>query len=206
MRKKPYYTKDEIINNLYTFGKEYMIKDGTDYKGLYHKYTTGEIYTKATWDPETSVLLVKQLKEDPTKILYKKLKPDLKTSYPGSIVNYIPRITSKDRNKGFIQRYFIQNISTREIREIDKKQYTLYKTTKLDPNLYVVAIVKWIITGPLQDSFTGTVLNLSVQKQNSEQAILANKKIKGIFDILSKNLVAFYSDIDYTVPADINER
>jgi hypothetical protein len=53
MRLKLYYTTDEITNNLYTSGMQYMLQDNTEYRGLYHTYLTGEVYTGATWDSKT---------------------------------------------------------------------------------------------------------------------------------------------------------
>ena len=40
MRQKTYYTADETFYNLYTTGQEWMTEDLTEYKGLYHSYTT----------------------------------------------------------------------------------------------------------------------------------------------------------------------
>ena len=58
MRLKLYYTTDEITNNLYTSGMQYMLQDNTEYRGLYHTYLTGEVYTGATWDSKTSKKLI----------------------------------------------------------------------------------------------------------------------------------------------------
>jgi len=204
MRIKVYYPKSEITNNLYTSGKEWMLEDNTEYLGSYHKYTTGEVYTRSTWNATLSKKLIKFEPTDTVNFIYKELKPDVKTKF-NSVNTYYPKITSQDRTKGFIKRFFLKKINSTVITEIGKKQYDEFNKKKIDPNMNISVTIQWIITGPKQDEYQGK-LNLSVQKQNSEQAILANKKIKGIFDILSKNLVAFYSDIDYTVPVDINPK
>ncbi len=35
-RNKLYYPKSHIITNLHTIGNEWMLEDGTEYKGYYH--------------------------------------------------------------------------------------------------------------------------------------------------------------------------
>ncbi len=47
-RLKTFYTADEITNNLYTSGSEYMTEDNVEYVGSYHSYATGERYTNQT--------------------------------------------------------------------------------------------------------------------------------------------------------------
>ena len=64
-RFKIRYTKDEITNNLYTTGNEYMTVDNIEYIGLYHIYSTGEIFTLSSWNPSKSKKLIpyKELSE-----------------------------------------------------------------------------------------------------------------------------------------------
>ena len=62
-RQKAYYTIDEITNNLYTTGSEWMLQNFTEYKGLYHTYITGEVYTQAKWNPKTSKKLSTERKK-----------------------------------------------------------------------------------------------------------------------------------------------
>jgi hypothetical protein len=51
-RMKIYYPDMQIDKNLYTKGGEWMTADDkVEYKGYYHKYTTGEVYTRKDWDP-----------------------------------------------------------------------------------------------------------------------------------------------------------
>jgi hypothetical protein len=78
MRNKIYYPPNEINVNLYTFGNEFMI-DNVEYKGFYHTYSTGEVYTLKRYKAGKSKKL-KPFKKLSQEILkYKKLKPGLKT-------------------------------------------------------------------------------------------------------------------------------
>ena len=49
-RLKLYYPVDEITNDLYTYGSELMTEDNVEYIGAFHRYITGEVYTKSKWD------------------------------------------------------------------------------------------------------------------------------------------------------------
>ena len=72
MRQKAYYTRNEIIPDLYTIGKEYMLSDNTEYIGKYHKYiTTGEIYTLSEWSDRFSKPLKVYKELDPKIVTYK---------------------------------------------------------------------------------------------------------------------------------------
>ena len=48
-RRKIYYPEGQIQKGLYTEGLEWMLEDGTEYIGDYHKYITGEVYTKSAF-------------------------------------------------------------------------------------------------------------------------------------------------------------
>lgn len=51
-RMKIYYPDMQIDKGLHTKGKEWMTADDqVEYVGFYHKYTTGEVYTRKDWDP-----------------------------------------------------------------------------------------------------------------------------------------------------------
>jgi len=54
-----------------------------------------------------------------------------------------PKVTQTDILNGYVTRYFVRNISTKVITEVDKKQYEAFK-----PNtLYETLELQWIITG-----------------------------------------------------------
>lgn len=203
MRKKSYYTAKEITNNLYTNGKEWQLSDGTEYRGLYHTYTTGETYTGATWDTKTSSILIPFVIEAPIKKLYKTLKSIL-TKY-----NVIPNngqvvITAEDRNRGFLYRYFIRKINETNILEIDESQYNAYISGSIDPNLYTVVKITWHITGNIQDEKSGIAVKPGVISKNTAELKTAEQRLSGITAKLT-NLTEYYTDADFVVPKDINK-
>ena len=79
MRDKIYYLNDEINAGLFTTGSEWMLEDLTEYKGSYHSYITGEVYTEASWNPITSKPLLKFKLNEPNTVEYNTLKPNIKT-------------------------------------------------------------------------------------------------------------------------------
>jgi hypothetical protein len=94
MRDKLFYTPDQITNNLYTSGKEYMFEDATEYIGPYHLYTTtGEIYSESKWSRTKSLKLIPYIERTaPTNTLYRSLKQlNIKTK---TIQPFTPIITN----------------------------------------------------------------------------------------------------------------
>ena len=203
MRKKSYYSAKEITNNLYTNGNEWQLSDGTEYRGLYHTYTTDETYTGAVWDAKTSEILIPFIIEDPTKKLYKTLKPVI-TKYNIVPNNAYVVVTTENRNQGFVYRYFIRKINETNILEIDEAQYSAYISNSIDPNLYVAVKLTWYITGNIQDEKSGNVVKPGVITKNLAELKTAEQIMFGITAKLT-NLIEYYTDSDFVVPKDINE-
>jgi hypothetical protein len=60
VRKKIYYSDDQIVKNLFTNGGEFSILDDfSEYVGFYHRYTTGEVFTEPEWNPLKSRRLIR---------------------------------------------------------------------------------------------------------------------------------------------------
>ena len=205
MRKKVYYLKDEITNNLYTYGNELMLENNIEYTGPYHSYITGEIYTQSTWNPLESKKLIKFINTTQNNSEYTTLKPDLKTKYD-TIKNVTPNIPSDAIKKGFITRYILQNVSSRVIYEVDKEQFESYSTKKIDDNLFNGVQIKWFISGERYSNrdrnFSG-IITKTVSQKNAEQITIASKKLPDIRNYLT-NLEEFYFDTVYITPPDIN--
>ena len=202
MRHKVYYTVDEITNNLYTEGLELMYPDGTNYRGLYHKYTTGEIYTRANWHPTLSKKLIPYEQIDDSMTFYKQEKKNIKTKYK-SIESYNPVITLEDINKGFIQRYFVQNVTDLNITEVSPELFLQYQQNLLDNNLYKALELTWIISGILQSETTNGVIVNGVYDKNKKTVEINNIEMPGLNSKLA-NLTEFYTDTTYIVPENIN--
>lgn len=66
---------------------------------------------------------------------------------------YKPSVTEKDYNNGFINRYFVGRINYEDFFETSIMDYNLAPT-----NFYKKIIIKWKITGPKYNIYTGKML------------------------------------------------
>jgi len=201
-RDKTYYSADEIFNNLYTTGKEYMTQDGVEYTGQYHKYTTGEVYTLAKWNEAKSKKLIVFEEFSNDKFLYKSLKPGKNLKFTAPKSTYIS-INQNDINIGYKIRYFLQKRNSKVILEIDTDQYNKWKTKQIDNILYSAVKITWRITGEKSDKFEKGVSITGVKSKNLREIKNANKKMPGITKLLS-NPLQYYTDTDFITPTDIN--
>jgi hypothetical protein len=202
-RLKTYYTADETTNNLFTTGKEWQLLDGTEYKGAYHRYLTGEIYTGAIWDFRTSKKLVRYESTSDTKDkTYKKLKSELKLSFSTPNTAAVS-VTTQDIQRGYITRYFFKKYDNENIQETNFQNYNIITTSRADRKLYSIVTFKWYITGDQQDTYKNGVLVPGVVSKNSKIISQANQKLKGISNLLT-NPLQYYSDTDFIRPVDIN--
>ena len=203
MRKKEYYNKEEIVENQYTTGKEYMTKNRVEYIGLYHKYVTGEVYTLATFNANKSISLMPYQEESLDIKLYKTNKPKIKTKYNTPNIFY-PSITTDDINKKRLIRYILKNVSTNQIFETDQQTVQHYQKKKIDNNLYQLEIINWKIAGPLNTTTTNGITEIGVIEQNIETIRNKSKKMLGLLQYF-KSYSEFYTDIIYEVPENINQ-
>ena len=205
MRIRSYYSDNEIIPNLYTFGKEWQRPDGTEYTGLYHKYiTTDEIYTEPTWNQNKSIKLSEYSEISPTIKLYKKLNPNIKigTQTITALVSFKP--TQENYSTGYITRYFLKKVNEDLIYEVDDIQYFDQLSNIIDLRLYNGTSVNWYITGETTDTVNGTTTAPGVITKNRQAIKDAETLVPGISKLVT-NLLEYYEDTEYIVPKDINE-
>jgi hypothetical protein len=200
-RLKIRYSLDEIIPNQYTFGGEWMTEDSVEYIGLYHKYTTGEVYTKPVWDSKLSKKLVTYVDTNTLKYKYDLLKYNTPKTYT-SVQPYKIVTTLTDYNLGYITRYFCKKRNESIIIEVSELQYNDWISMRIDNVLYDMITLKWYIAGSVDDEF-GVVTNYGVQTKNKRAVDGAEKQMPGISLYLT-NYLQFYSDTDFIVPKDIN--
>jgi hypothetical protein len=201
-RLKIYYSVDEITNNLYTSGSELMSELGSNYIGLYHKYTsTGETYSGATWNPITSIKLIAYTKPDPILNVYKSLK-QLKTTYK-NIESYKLMITDQNRIDGVVTRSFLKKNNESLFIEVSESTWADWQSNNIDRNLYNGVQLQWYITGPIDDTRQNGVFKPGVISKNKKQIIAAEFTLPGISKKLI-NPLEFYTDTDFVVPRDIN--
>jgi len=202
-RFKTYYPASEITTDLYTAGKQWMTANNVEYIGVYHKYLTGEVYTRAQWQPGISVILMPYI--DTTisnkNMPYLKLKPEIQLSRTSPTAHNVVA-TVNDYRRGLLQRFFIKKRNDNAIIEINKQQFDSWKSDKIDKKLYIAIEIAWYITGPIHDTTSGITV-LGVSTLNLRQIKLAAKTIPEIATYLTDPL-QFYTDTEYTVPKDIN--
>jgi hypothetical protein len=201
-RKKLFYTKNQITENLYTAGSEYQLADGTLYVGLYHVYTTGEIYTEAKWTPGKSKKLKAFVVVPEQAKTYRKNKPDIKTKFE-TPEKHFPEITTQDIQQKYIKRYFLYKINEQQVTEISLKQYNKWYSQELDNNIYDTIELIWYISGPAFDTIDGNVKKVGVINKNQSAINRTNREYPG-FNQTVNNPLELYVDTTVIVPPDIN--
>ena len=201
-RLKSYYTADEITNNLYTTGSQFMTEDNAEYIGLYHAYSTGERYTNATWNSKLSKRLVPYTKFDTTNEQYQLLKPGIVLNYETPSASSVV-IKKMDIDNGYVNRYFLQKINETKILEVSQITYDKWASNVIDKKLHNAATLQWSITGNIEDVTINGILSIGVISKNKTAVEEASQTIPDIALILT-NFTQFYTDVNYVVPVDIN--
>lgn len=205
MRPRLRYNKEDITENLFTTGSEWMTTNTVEYKGVYHRYVDGTVLTMGSYDPTLSRKLIPyQAQEQDTlnERRYRTLKTDQKTKYQAPTASTtIP--TKDDISKGFFKRYFIEKFDG-QIFEISKETHDLYKKKKIDSNLYKAVELSWTIKGPLQNETTGGVTTPSVENANRKLVTVASRTCPKLATFIT-NYLEFAIVGDIQVPADIND-
>jgi hypothetical protein len=201
MRIKSYYSANEIVNNLYTSGQELMTTDNVEYIGLYHKYTTGEVYSQPTWEKNKSVKLIKYKDQPESVIEYNKIS-DIEIDYK-SFNTYNVAITKENINTGYVDRFIIKRANDNVFYEVNSDTYDMYTREDIDPVLYLAVKFKWYITGNINDMRQGNILIPGVPSNNYKELQTAEKTVPNITSYL-KDLLQYYVDNDNVTPKDIN--
>lgn len=202
MRQKIYYSKSEITEHLYTPGQQWMTEDSIEYIGTYHQYSTGEVYTEETWKPLQSKKLVKFIPQITSNIVYKNIKPKLKTKYISPVPYYIS-ITNEDIQKKIITRYFLQKTNQPVVLEIDKKQFNLWASNKIDRAIYNGVSFEWKIVGIPNTVIVNGIEQIGVFEYNLKKIQEVKKTLPAIETKLS-NPFELYVDTTVIVPPSIN--
>jgi hypothetical protein len=179
-----------------------MYENGTEYIGEYHRYTSGEVYTRKNWNPTLSKKLVKLKDLNISSNFYRKEKENIQTTFK-SIIPYNPIVSKTDIDNGFITRYFIQNVTNSIITEISPEQFKEYKQNLLDNNVYTTIELTWIIVGNLTTQNVNGAVITGIAETNKKTVSFYNKQMPGLNSKLA-NLTEFYTDTTYIVPENIN--
>lgn len=177
-RKRIYYTKAQITEGLVTKGGEWMFTDNTEYIGQYHTYTTGEVFSEATFVEGKSRILIpyvnvqsinqqngigidvaKNFEYDGIKNLTinKSAVPNPSQINP----------TSDDIKRGWMERYFAKKVNDDIILELSKDDYGKVGTPNgLDSVLWEKFTLRWKITGDISDIITTNQKTIQIKSQD----------------------------------------
>lgn len=121
------------------------------------------------------------------------------TFKPVRITEYVPFITSKDTERGYVNRYFVCPVSESTpaaIIEVDQSTFTKLQSN----NFYKFTTLKWIIRGAIDTvtALTETqqpiILRYGVVDANKKAVEIANGELPGMADIVT-NFVRFYQGL-----------
>jgi hypothetical protein len=183
MRNKIYYPKSQIIENLYTTGKEWMYEDGTEYKGHYHRYIDNLVMTGATYNKYSSKKLINYVNRvnQTDNFIYDKLVRKEVYQAPKQTLT-VPSL--EDYTVGKITRYFMQQRNSLdnifEVNEAQSKQWNR-GPGGIDKNLYNLIELDWKLTGPLNDE--GEVFG--VADTNNRMVHLKSREMPGLNNFLT---------------------
>ena len=187
-RLKLYYPENQIIRNLYTSGKQFMLETGIEYVGFYHKYSTGEVYTESGWNEFQSKKLIpyRDSYTIENNSVYRNLTKTPVDKFVAPVY-YFPILKESDYVNGFVTRYFVRrnNVSTDAfaIIEINESQYSKITTigNGVNGNLYTGIEIPWKLTGPRKDVITDGIKTESGVEDTNERIVTVNNvKMPGL--------------------------
>jgi hypothetical protein len=163
-RKRIYYTKGQITNGLDTKGGEWMFTDKTEYIGQYHKYTTNEVFSEASFVKDVSRVLIPYIDFEDLNSQFSEIGINIITSSEYDAVKTITVTPSKfsnpdtqkptnaDIKAGYMLRYFAYKVNDGNITELNKDDYDkLGSKDGLDIYLWKPFSIRWKISGPDYD-------------------------------------------------------
>lgn len=165
-----YFPKSQIKTNLYTNGKEFILKNSNSlYQGYYYETSNGRYFSGKNPNESPTFELIKTNLNQPTTNLPEDLQieniPDsyyiLENGYFQSTNLTFPNIppsppkqtypipTENDYKLGEFQRYFVKKGNEPKFIEISKEDYQKYVSQSKDVmfELYIPIQINWILTG-----------------------------------------------------------
>ena len=189
IRNKLYYPKSHITTNLRTDGLEWMLEDGTEFKGFYHRYIDGTVLTGAVFNKSESKKLIPYVNRvaQPNNFEYDSITKKIRIRAPYYI---FPTPTLDDYKEGRITRYFLKrrNFSSyQDIIEIDKDQWLKLKQYDdgIDNTLYMSVKLDWKLTGPLYDDRSTQNIVYGVYDTNQRIVLLKDHEFTGLKNFLT---------------------
>tara|TARA_B100001094_G_C18073339_1_gene741273 strand:- start:432 stop:977 length:546 start_codon:yes stop_codon:yes gene_type:complete len=174
-----------------------MLVDGTEYIGLYHAYTTGEVFTQAsfvdgvskTLIPYKDVELISEVGVDFEKNFeYDNIKRI--TIYESGTPN--PKFvqpTDKDKINGYMVRLFAQKVNDENVLiEINQDDIKNIGTPDgIDRNLYKTFSLRWKVSGPDDDILdsAGNIVESGIAPTNERTVDLKSEQYPALKKLLN---------------------
>jgi len=183
MAKKLYYPKGQIITGLFTSGKEFQFKGGTEYVGAYHRYVDGGVMSGAVRTAKSQDLAQFVDSTNIDNSVYQSLT-NLDMSVYVSPVPTRPIPTDKDYKQGYFTRYVIYPRNDRsKMFEIDAEQNKEWQKSKKGINeiFYNVITLRWKLTGPEFDLIDAqSIVTSGVVDTNRRTLLTKQSELLGI--------------------------
>lgn len=207
-RNRIYYTKDQTTTGLLTKGGEWMLTNGSEYVGQYHKYSTGETFTEAVYiDGKSSKLIpYVDLSDNVTNVNGIKFDfnetfeyDDIKsiTLKPTKIPNNTSTTpTAEDYMKGYFTRQFASKVNEDRIIELSESDFKkVGKSNGLSDTIWTTFTLRWKISGSIDDILNpnGTIKQAGVVPTNKRTIALLSETYPSLKHILT-NLTEFHND------------
>lgn len=203
IRPRIYYPDSHIIHNLYTNGKEWMLENGTEYIGFYHRYNDGLVLTEPYYSKYKCNKLIPYV--DPSALpvnVYNKLK-QVTISNTVSPVYYHGVPTMEDYSAGVFKRFFVYRRNYSDLFldffEVDEEQYKSWsKVNKgISEILYNGFTINWKLTGPEYDvAQDNRIIEFGVYDTNKRLAQYYDREFPGTSKVLTDYLeFSIYSPI-----------
>jgi len=202
-RQRAYYTSAQITKGLLTDGGQWMFVDGTEYKGQYHTYTTGEVFTESSFVNGVSKTLIPYIDLESVSNLgvdfaknfeYDNIKQiditESSTPNPKSV-----QPTDKDRINGYMVRLFAQKVNDEDVL-IEINQDDIKKADSpegLDTNLYKTFSLRWKVSGPMNDVLDsqGNIKESGIIDTNIRTIALKSETYPALKDYIANNYTEF---------------
>ena len=106
-----------------------------------------------------------------------------------------PKITQTDINNGYVPRYFVRNVSTKVVTEVDKQQYDAFKSNAL----YERIEFQWVITGVSNNQLsTDNKIIYGTMHRNTVTTNFYENRMPGLKRVLS-NPLEYFQGVDNPV-------
>ena len=215
-----YYPSNRIKTDLYTRGEDYVLPDGTAYRGAFYITYTGRAYaganpvigtneelTRVTFDKEELYSNfggeINASNQRYSLIQSKQVSPgqvELNSGVLQELLPYYPFPLEEDYQRGYFTRFFAKTVSgPGYIIEISQQDFAYLSNGFISPTTlgYEFTKMLWQLTGPLNDQRVS-------QYQIKGGVLTTNKRVTEAKDITFRGLVAFIGG-DYTKFARISE-